>query len=157
MRVWALFLLLIGAPAFAVGVDEAPLEDPTLEAEARAIMAGIRCLVCQNQSIEDSNADLAQDLRRIVRERLAAGDGRAEVEAYLVARYGDWILMRPPVNRYTALLWALPLLLLIGGGLAGGGLLLGFALSGPSRPERAAELAAGEGESHCQTCTCKMS
>lgn len=118
MRVWALFLLLISAPAFAVGVDEAPLEDPALEAEARAIMAGIRCLVCQNQSIEDSNADLAQDLRRIVRERLAAGDGRAEVEAYLVARYGDWILMRPPVNRYTALLWALPLLLLIGGGLA---------------------------------------
>ena len=118
MRVWALLLALASAPAFAVGVDEAALDDPALEAEARAIMTGIRCLVCQNQSIEDSNADLAQDLRRIVRERLAAGDGRAEVEAYLVARYGDWILMRPPVNRYTLLLWALPLLLLIGGGFA---------------------------------------
>ena len=118
MRAWAVVVLLIGTPALAVGVDEAPLQDPALEDEARAIMTGIRCLVCQNQSIEDSNADLAQDLRRIVRERLAAGDSRAEVEAYLVARYGDWILMRPPVNRYTVLLWALPLVLLIGGGLA---------------------------------------
>lgn len=111
-------LVLIATPAVAVGVDEASLEDPALEAEARAIMAGVRCLVCQNQSIEDSNADLAKDLRRIVRERLAAGDDRVEIEAYLVARYGDWILMRPPVNRYTALLWALPLVLLIGGGIA---------------------------------------
>lgn len=100
--------LLIAFTAFAVAVDEKPLEDPVLEAQARELMKEIRCLVCQNQSIEDSNADLARDLRMIVRERIALGDSPGNVKAYLVDRYGDWVLLRPPVKTSTYLLWASP-------------------------------------------------
>lgn len=104
-------LLLAGA-AFAVAVDEKPLEDPAKEAMARELMKDIRCLVCQNQSIEDSNADLARDLRQIVRERIAMGDSPENVRAYLVDRYGDWVLLEPPVKPQTYFLWASPFLFL---------------------------------------------
>ncbi|MBK5910455.1 cytochrome C biogenesis protein [Rhodothalassium salexigens] len=107
-------------PASAVAVDpNGRLQDPQKEALAREIMADIRCLVCQNQSIEDSNADLARDLRQVVRERIAAGDSPDQVKRYLVDRYGDWVLMRPPVDRRTYLLWGGPgILLILGGALA---------------------------------------
>lgn len=104
---------LISSSVYAVAVDEKPLADPALEAVARELMKDIRCLVCQNQSIEDSNADLAKDLRQIVRERLALGDTPDNVRAYLVDRYGDWVLLEPPVNTSTYLLWGSPFLFLI--------------------------------------------
>jgi len=104
-------------PALAVEPSEM-LKDPALEARARAISRELRCLVCQNQSIDDSNADLAHDLRLIVRERLLAGDSDAQVKAYLVARYGDFVLLDPPFKAKTLLLWLGPALLLIFG--AGG-------------------------------------
>lgn len=105
---------LISGLALAQPSDSRPeiqLADPTLEARAREIAKTIRCLVCQNQSIEDSNADLARDLRAIVRERVQAGDGKDAVETYLVARYGDWVLLKPPVKAKTLLLWLGPVLL----------------------------------------------
>jgi len=93
------------------------LKDPALEARARAISRELRCLVCQNQSIDESNADLAHDLRVIVRERLSAGDSDAQVKAYLVARYGDFVLLDPPFKGKTLLLWCGPaVLLLLGAG-----------------------------------------
>ncbi len=95
-------------PAYAVAVDEKPLPDPVQEAQARELMKEIRCLVCQNQSIEDSNAELARDLRAIVRERVALGDSPDNVRAYLVDRYGDWVLLKPPVKSSTYFLWASP-------------------------------------------------
>lgn len=101
---------LVSGLVFAVAVDEKPLADPALEAQARTLMKEIRCLVCQNQSIEDSNADLARDLRQIVRERIALGDSPDNVKAYLVDRYGDWVLLKPPVKTSTYLLWGSPLL-----------------------------------------------
>src|ERR1700746_975047 len=91
---------------------------PVLEARARAISKELRCLVCQNQSIDDSNADLAHDLRLIVRERLAAGDSDSQVKAYLVARYGDFILLDPPFEAKTLLLWSGPALVLLLGAAA---------------------------------------
>jgi cytochrome c-type biogenesis protein CcmH len=112
-----LFLaLMIGTPAaHAVQPDEV-LADPALEARARALSAELRCMVCQNQAIDDSDAPLARDLRILLRERLSAGDTDDEVIAFLVARYGDFILLRPPVALNTALLWlAPPAVLLIGG------------------------------------------
>lgn len=112
IRVMMTFLLL----TFAVPVTaqvmtlETPLADEAQEQEAREIMKGLRCLVCQNQSIEDSNADLARDLRIVVREKLSAGMNKQQIEAYLVERYGDWVLMNPPVNDQTIALWMAPLL-----------------------------------------------
>ena len=100
------------APAFAVEPDEI-LQDPVLEIRARAISREIRCLVCQNQSIDDSNADLAHDLRLLVRERLVAGDSDDEVRQYLVARYGDFILLRPPIRAATYALWFGPAIMLV--------------------------------------------
>ena len=114
-------ILLASGPAFAIAVDETPLADAQAEAEAREIMKGIRCLVCQNQSIEDSNADLARDLRQIVRERVAAGEGAKEIHDFLRARYGDWILLRPPFKAHTLLLWIGPFVILV---LAATGLLI---------------------------------
>lgn len=118
LRVLLLGLMLLSAPAFAIGVDE-PLANKALEARAHEISKGLRCLVCQNQSIEDSNAALAKDLRQIVRDRVVAGDSDDQVRAYLVARYGDWVLLKPPFNALTAVLWIGPALLL---GAAGIGL-----------------------------------
>jgi cytochrome c-type biogenesis protein CcmH len=105
-------MLAIGAlmpvPGQAVLPDEV-LSDPVLEGRARALSKNLRCLVCQNQSIDDSDADLARDLRVLVRERLKAGDTDDEVLAYLVARYGDFVLLKPPVRPATWLLWYGPL------------------------------------------------
>ena len=113
----ALFLLLAGfGPAHAVNPDEV-LDDPALEARARALSAGLRCMVCQNQSIDDSNADLAKDLRVLVRERLKAGDTDAEVIDYLVSRYGEFVLLKPRLQPETVLLWGMPVLLLVIGGV----------------------------------------
>jgi cytochrome c-type biogenesis protein CcmH len=107
-------LLSWAAAAAAVEPDEV-LADPALETRAREIGKELRCLVCQNQSIDDSSADLARDLRVVVRERLAAGDSDAEVLQYVADRYGDFVLLRPPVKPATYPLWvAPPLLLLLG-------------------------------------------
>lgn len=103
--------LLMASPVLAVLPDEI-LADPALEARARAISATLRCLVCQNESIDDSNADLARDLRVLVRERLAAGDSDAQVLAFIEARYGEFVLLRPRFNVRTLLLWITPALLL---------------------------------------------
>jgi cytochrome c-type biogenesis protein CcmH len=103
--------------AFAVEPGE-KLADPALEGRARKISQELRCLVCQNQSIDDSNAELARDLRLIVRERITAGDSDAQVLAFVEARYGEFVLLRPPFNLPTLLLWVTPLLLLIATALA---------------------------------------
>ncbi len=110
-----LLMLILALPVLAVQPDEM-LDDAALEARARAISADLRCLVCQNQSIDDSDAPLARDLRILVRERLLAGDSNAQAIAYIVDRYGDYVLLKPPFNAQTLLLWAAPLgALLIGG------------------------------------------
>ena len=108
--------LLIAGPVAAV-LPEEQLADPVLEARAREISQELRCVVCQNQSIDDSDAPLAADLRAIVRERLTAGDTNEEVMAYIVARYGSFVLLKPPLDLQTILLWSAPLLVLIPGGL----------------------------------------
>ena len=108
----ALAALLLAVPALAVQPDEV-LDDPVLEQRARDLSAEIRCLVCQNENIDASNAQLARDLRILVRERLVAGDSNEEVLDFLVARYGDFVLLRPPFNPATALLWIGPFALLI--------------------------------------------
>ncbi len=105
------FIAVLSLPALAVMPDE-KLSDPALEARAREISKELRCLVCQNQSIDDSNADLARDLRVLVRERLVAGDSNDQVLNYVHDRYGDFVLLRPPVTGYTALLWGGPFVLL---------------------------------------------
>jgi len=110
-----LFLLAAMTPALAVNPDEV-LADPKLESRARALSAELRCMVCQNQSIDDSNADLAKDLRLLVRERLKAGDSDQQVLDYLVSRYGEFVLLKPRLSPHTVLLWAMPLLLLVVGG-----------------------------------------
>ncbi len=119
MRARLLALLLLLAPtALAVEPGER-LSDPALETRARALSQELRCLVCQNQSIDDSSAPLARDLRVLVRERLSAGDDDAAVRSYLVARYGDFVLLRPPVKPETWALWfAPPLTLLVGAAVA---------------------------------------
>jgi cytochrome c-type biogenesis protein CcmH len=91
------------------------LADPALEARARDLSADLRCLVCQNQSIDDSHAPLAKDLRLLVRERLQAGDNDEQVQDFLVQRYGDFILLKPPFKTGTLLLWLAPLGVLLGG------------------------------------------
>jgi cytochrome c-type biogenesis protein CcmH len=111
-----LFLLAAITPALAVNPDEV-LSEPKLEARARTLSAELRCMVCQNQSIDDSNADLAKDLRLLVRERLKAGDSDAEVLDYLVSRYGEFVLLKPRLSAHTVLLWGMPILLLLVGGL----------------------------------------
>jgi cytochrome c-type biogenesis protein CcmH len=108
----ALMSVMLALPAQAVLPDEV-LDDPVLESRARDLSAEIRCLVCQNESIDASNAQLARDLRILVRERLVAGDSDQEVLDFLVARYGDFVLLRPPVNQATVLLWFGPALVLV--------------------------------------------
>ena len=115
-RLLATLLLVVVAafPALAVQPDEV-LDDPALEARARAISADLRCLVCQNQSIDDSNAELARDLRLVVRERLVAGDSDPEVLEFVVARYGEFVLLNPVIAPHTLALWlAAPVVLVIG-------------------------------------------
>jgi cytochrome c-type biogenesis protein CcmH len=112
----AVLLLLAITPAAAVQPDEI-LKDPAAEARARQLSAGLRCLVCQNESIDDSSAPLARDLRLLVRERITAGDTDAQVKAFLVARYGEFVLLRPPFSARTAALYAAPFAALALGGL----------------------------------------
>ena len=107
----ALLLVLIG-PAAAVNPDEV-LDDPALEARARQLSLEFRCLVCQNQSIDDSNAELAHDLRLLVRERLLAGDSDQDVIDYVVSRYGEFVLLKPRFSTKTLLLWGAPVLILL--------------------------------------------
>jgi len=109
--------LLLAAPALAVEPDEM-LDDPVLEQRARALSAEIRCVVCQNESIDSSNAEIAHELRVLVRERLVAGDSDRQVLDYLVARYGDFVLLRPPVKPSTWLLWFGPFAILLIGVVA---------------------------------------
>ncbi len=141
-RVLLVALALLGAtPLHAVQVDEI-LPDAKLEARARVISHDLRCMVCQNQSIDDSEAPLARDLRLLVRERLKAGDSDAQVVDYLVARYGEFVLLNPRVSWHTAILWGAPLTILILGLFA-----IGFSVlrrsAGPALPEVAA-LSEGE-------------
>jgi cytochrome c-type biogenesis protein CcmH len=110
-----LLLVFIAFPALAVEPSEM-LPDPAFEARARAIGQSLRCVVCQNQSIDDSAAEVAHDMRRAVRERLSAGDSNDQVFAYMVARYGDYVLLKPPFKAGTLVLWlGAPALLLIAG------------------------------------------
>lgn len=109
-------MLSLALPAFAVQPDEV-LKDPALEARARALSQTLRCMVCQNESIDESNAPLARDLRILVRERIQAGDSDADVRQFLVARYGEFILLTPRLSGRTVLLWSVPLLVLLAGGI----------------------------------------
>jgi cytochrome c-type biogenesis protein CcmH len=115
-RLAFLLTLVLAAPAaFAVQPDEI-MPDPKLEARARDLSSQLRCLVCQNQSIDDSDASLAKDIRVLIRERIAKGESNAEVRDFLVSRYGDFILLKPPFKRETLLLWlSAPLTLALGG------------------------------------------
>lgn len=111
-------LLLVATAAFAVQPDEI-LPDPAQEARARVITRELRCVVCQAESIDDSHADIARDLRLLVRQRIVAGDSDQQVLDYVVARYGEFVLFRPPFNARNAPLWlAGPALLMVGGGIA---------------------------------------
>lgn len=117
MRVLVLLLCLLAAPLWAVQPDEV-LDDPALEARAREISQGLRCPVCRNESIDESNADLSRDLRLMVRERLVAGDTDAEAVEAIVARYGEYVLLRPDARGANLILWlAAPGMLLLALGI----------------------------------------
>ena len=119
LRYLLLALVLMAAPvkAFAVTPDEV-LSDPALEARARAISSQLRCMICQNQSIDDSDAELAHDLRVLLRDRLKAGDSDAQVMDYIVSRYGEFVLLKPRFSLRNAFLWGTPVVLLaIGAGV----------------------------------------
>ena len=107
--------LLLAAPALAQDYAEVSLPNPRQEEQALALMDAIRCVVCQGQPISGSNADLAGDMRRIIREKIGAGESPAEVRAWLVSKYGDWVSFQPQVKAQTLPLWLVPLFALIGG------------------------------------------
>jgi cytochrome c-type biogenesis protein CcmH len=111
------FALALSSAALAIAPDEM-LADPVLEARAREVGKDLRCLVCQNQSIDDSDAELARDLRRLLRQRLLTGDSDVQARDYIVARYGDYVLLKPPFKAATLPLWLGPFFLLAAGGLA---------------------------------------
>ena len=125
MRILLILLMLLAAPvalvpapALAVQPDEV-LDDPALEARARALSTGLRCVVCRNESIDESNADLARDMRIILRERLVAGDSDTQAVQYLVDRYGEYVLLNPQRDGVNLILWvSAPVLLLLGLGVA---------------------------------------
>jgi cytochrome c-type biogenesis protein CcmH len=118
-RLTLVFLTLSALqPAVAVQPDEILKDQPALEARARALSRELRCMVCQNQSIDDSDADLAKDLRVLVRERLKAGDSDEQVIDFLVARYGEFVLLKPRFAWHNAVLWSTPLAVLIAGAVA---------------------------------------
>ena len=117
MAAFVLLMLLALPAAHAVQPDEI-MPDPAKEARARELSRELRCMVCQNQSIDDSDAPLARDLRLLVRERIGAGDSNSQVLDFLVARYGEFVLLKPRFERKTMLLWLLAPLLLAGGGFA---------------------------------------
>ncbi|APE43165.1 cytochrome C biogenesis protein CcdA [Sulfitobacter alexandrii] len=135
MKRLVLILMLLASPLAAVQPDEM-LDDPALEARARELSKGLRCLVCRNESIDESNASLARDLRILLRERLVAGDSDEEAVDFIVQRYGEYVLLRPEATGANWLLWgAGPLMLLVAGGV-------GFAyVRGRSRAPRAEEAA----------------
>ena len=117
MKPWFILLLLLVASANASAGEALPLaEDPALEARLKTMSQELRCLVCQNTTLADSSAPLAEDLRKEIRVQMRAGKSDKEVVEYLVARYGDFVRYRPPVNNSTALLWFGPFLILIVGG-----------------------------------------
>lgn len=116
MSIVLLLALLFAGTAMAVKPDEM-LAAPALEARARALSEGLRCMVCQNQSIDESDADLARDLRILVRQRLVAGDTDQQVMDYVVSRYGEFVLLKPRFDLRNALLWGTPVLLLLVGGV----------------------------------------
>lgn len=133
--------LLVLAAVLCMGASIDPAErlpDPAQEARARSLFKEVRCLVCQNESIDDSEAELARDLRRIVREQVVAGKSEAEIKAYLVDRYGEFVLFRPPFSVGNAVLWLTPVAL-----VGVGGLLWVFLLR-RKQPEGAAALSAEE-------------
>ncbi len=143
-------IIWLAAPAFALTPGEM-LADPALEARARALSKSLRCMVCQNQSIDDFDAPLAHDLRVLVRERLQAGDSDAQVRDFLVARYGEFVLLEPRLRPATVFLWAVPIL-----ALALGGAVVFFGLKrrpagaladlSPAEKRRLAELSRGPGD-----------
>lgn len=114
--VLAALLALAAAPLAAQDYAEVSLPDPAQEAQAVALMDSLRCVVCQGQPISGSNADLAGDMRRIVREKIAAGESPEQVRAFLVSKYGDWVSFKPVVKGETMPLWLVPLIALAGGG-----------------------------------------
>ena len=137
MKHWFIGVLLsvtIAIPEAVSFENDAPLDDPALEARARELAKHIRCLVCQNQSIFDSDADLAKDLRQIVRERIMSGESDRAITGYLVERYGDFVLLRPPVKPKTYLLWFGPAIIIF---FAGAGVVRFLRRTGASggRPE----------------------
>jgi cytochrome c-type biogenesis protein CcmH len=132
----ALTVAWLSTPALAVQPDEV-LANPALEGRARAISAGLRCLVCQNQSIDDSDAPLARDLRILVRERLKAGDTDAAVTDFIVQRYGEFVLLKPVFKAHTLLLWFAPFLILALGAA-------GLVFARRTRPEPVAAPLSGE-------------
>ncbi len=113
-----LFFLALTSAALAVSDPGEMLPDPAQEARARAVGQQLRCLVCQNNSVEESESDFARDLRRVIRERVKAGDDDAQVMAWMTARYGEYVQLRPPLSPHTVLLWASPVLALLAGGAA---------------------------------------
>ena len=150
----ALFIVAVMgmSTARAVQPDEV-MADPAMEARARDLSRELRCMVCQNQSIDDSEAPLARDLRLLVRERIAAGDSNAQVIDFLVARYGEFVLLKPRFERQTLLLWLVPPLVLVGGALVlwvharrrpKGDADTGAASLTPDEEARLAELVAGD-------------
>jgi cytochrome c-type biogenesis protein CcmH len=117
MKFWlALLMTLFALSASASDTDV--FSDPAMESRARALQKELRCMVCQGESLDESNAPLAADLRRVIRERMAAGESDDQIKAFLVARYGEFILMNPPLRSDTYLLWFAPFLLLLLGGIA---------------------------------------
>jgi cytochrome c-type biogenesis protein CcmH len=138
-----LMSVFLAAPAHAVRPDEM-LADPALETRARDIGRELRCLVCRNQSIDDSDADLARDLRVLVRERLQEGDTDDQVIAYVRARYGDFVLLRPPFTAGTVLLWVGPLLILLLGAFGVMRFYRGRARAGPATATHTAALSPEE-------------
>jgi len=135
-------VLALATPALAVQPDEV-LSDPALEARARELSKGLRCLVCRNESIDESNADLARDLRLLLRERLVAGDTDQQAIAYIVDRYGEYVLLQPTATGANWLLWAAgPLMLVLAGGIG-----LAYLRGRSTRPETAdSRLSAAEEE-----------
>jgi cytochrome c-type biogenesis protein CcmH len=137
-----LLLLVLAGPALAATTPGEMLQDQALEARARTLGKELRCLVCQNQSIDDSDADLAKDLRHLVRERLVAGDSDEQVLTFVTQRFGDFVLLKPPVRPATWLLWFGPAAVLAVGSV----LILAFFRSRAALPGAVAELDAGERE-----------
>jgi cytochrome c-type biogenesis protein CcmH len=117
-RALPLLALLLCSPAHAVSDPREMLPNPAQEARAEQIGSQLRCLVCQNESIEESNADLARDLRAVVRKQVAAGDSDQQIMAWMVARYGSFVRLKPPLSAGTLLLWGMPVLAVMAGGLA---------------------------------------